>query len=300
MSLQMAWVGHPHRSRCCHCRWGSWRRDNVSPRPVSALVRLFLDAIRAFPEIVLAVVVFVPIAGLGPVRGRAGHRHPLRGHPRQAHAEAIESHRHRTGGGHPVHRWQRPPGPALGGAAPGASRGHRLLAVPVRGQRTSRGRARRRRSRRHRLAAVPDHHVRPVRQGGHDRHRHRRGHPGRSTRSRVDSVSASSRGLAVAGPTPSRRSSTRRSSSSRVAATDSPQRVRDCGPRCPASHCRPSSDSSCATRETRESEELSRLAPAAVRVIESRGRARPEPPDHYRTASSGTATASSTPRRSGG
>jgi dGTPase len=38
------------------------------------------------------------------------------------------------------------------------------------------------------------------------------------------------------------------------------------------------------TRETRESEELSRLAPAAVRVIESRGRARPEPPDHYRTA----------------
>ena len=38
------------------------------------------------------------------------------------------------------------------------------------------------------------------------------------------------------------------------------------------------------TRETRESEELSRLAPAAVRVIESRGRVRPEPPDHYRTA----------------
>lgn len=38
------------------------------------------------------------------------------------------------------------------------------------------------------------------------------------------------------------------------------------------------------TREARETEELERLAPAAVRVVESRGRARAEAPDRYRTA----------------
>ncbi len=38
------------------------------------------------------------------------------------------------------------------------------------------------------------------------------------------------------------------------------------------------------TRESRETEELSRLAPSAVRVVESRGRVRPEAPDRYRTA----------------
>ncbi len=38
------------------------------------------------------------------------------------------------------------------------------------------------------------------------------------------------------------------------------------------------------TRETRETEELVRLAPAATRASDSRGRARPEPPDDLRTA----------------
>jgi len=38
------------------------------------------------------------------------------------------------------------------------------------------------------------------------------------------------------------------------------------------------------TRETRETEELERLAPAGCRSAESRGRARPEPPDDMRTA----------------
>jgi dGTPase len=38
------------------------------------------------------------------------------------------------------------------------------------------------------------------------------------------------------------------------------------------------------TRESRETDELSRLAPAAARVVESRGRSRPEPSDRYRTA----------------
>jgi dGTPase len=38
------------------------------------------------------------------------------------------------------------------------------------------------------------------------------------------------------------------------------------------------------TRESRETEELSRLAPAAVRAMGSRGRVHPESPDRYRTA----------------
>ena len=51
------------------------------------------------------------------------------------------------------------------------------------------------------------------------------------------------------------------------------------------SHIEPASDAFILrTRESRETEELARLAPAAVRVVESRGRARPEAPDTYRTA----------------
>lgn len=42
---------------------------NVSSGLVSAVVRQVLNAIRAFPEIVLVIVVFIPIAGLGPVAG---------------------------------------------------------------------------------------------------------------------------------------------------------------------------------------------------------------------------------------
>ena len=37
------------------------------------------------------------------------------------------------------------------------------------------------------------------------------------------------------------------------------------------------------TREQREAAELQELAPGAARAVESRGRARPEPPDRYRT-----------------
>lgn len=38
------------------------------------------------------------------------------------------------------------------------------------------------------------------------------------------------------------------------------------------------------TRETREAEELERLAPAAMRVVDTQGRVRLEPPDRFRTA----------------
>ena len=42
---------------------------NVSSGLVSNVVRQLLNAIRAFPEIVLAIAIFIPIAGLGPVAG---------------------------------------------------------------------------------------------------------------------------------------------------------------------------------------------------------------------------------------
>jgi phosphonate transport system permease protein len=42
---------------------------NVSSGLISNVMRQFLNAIRAFPELVLAVAIFVPIAGLGPVAG---------------------------------------------------------------------------------------------------------------------------------------------------------------------------------------------------------------------------------------
>ena len=42
---------------------------NVSSGLIANAMRQFLNAIRAFPELVLAVAIFVPIAGLGPVAG---------------------------------------------------------------------------------------------------------------------------------------------------------------------------------------------------------------------------------------
>lgn len=42
---------------------------NVSSGLISNVMRQFLNGIRAFPELVLAVAIFVPLAGLGPVAG---------------------------------------------------------------------------------------------------------------------------------------------------------------------------------------------------------------------------------------
>jgi phosphonate transport system permease protein len=42
---------------------------NVSSGLISNVMRQFLNAIRAFPELVLAVAICIPIAGLGPVAG---------------------------------------------------------------------------------------------------------------------------------------------------------------------------------------------------------------------------------------
>lgn len=67
-SIQMAWIG-TLIGAVISLPLGFFGARNVSSGPVSNLVRIFLNGVRAFPELVLAVVVFVPIAGLGPVAG---------------------------------------------------------------------------------------------------------------------------------------------------------------------------------------------------------------------------------------
>jgi len=64
-SIQIAWVG-TLIGAVLSLPLGFFAAHNVSPRPVSAAIRVLLDAIRAIPELVLLLVVFVPIAGLGP------------------------------------------------------------------------------------------------------------------------------------------------------------------------------------------------------------------------------------------
>ncbi len=190
---------------------------NVSPRPVSAAVRVFLDAIRAFPEIVLAVVVFVPIAGLGPFAGALAIGIHSVGTLGKLTAEAIESidrgpveaARATGGSALQVQRWAVVPqvlpeiiafwlyrfevnvrAAAVLGVVGAGGIGSLLSGDPDATAATTR------RARSSSSSSWP---------------------PWSSTRSRVDSVGASSRARAAAAPPPSRRSSTRRSSSSRRA-----------------------------------------------------------------------------------
>jgi phosphonate transport system permease protein len=67
-SLQIAWVGTVIGA-VISLPLGFFGARNVSSGPVSSAVRQVLNAIRAFPEIVLAIAIFIPIAGLGPVAG---------------------------------------------------------------------------------------------------------------------------------------------------------------------------------------------------------------------------------------
>lgn len=67
-SIQMAWVGTVIGA-ILSLPLGFFAAKNVSSGAVSNGVRQILNAIRAFPELILAVVIFVPIAGLGPVAG---------------------------------------------------------------------------------------------------------------------------------------------------------------------------------------------------------------------------------------
>jgi phosphonate transport system permease protein len=67
-SLQIAWVGTVIGA-ILSLPLGFFGAKNVSSGLVSNVVRQVLNAIRAFPEVVLAIAIFIPIAGLGPVPG---------------------------------------------------------------------------------------------------------------------------------------------------------------------------------------------------------------------------------------
>lgn len=67
-SLQIAWVGTVIGA-VISLPLGFFGAKNVSSGVASNVMRQILNAIRAFPEIVLAIAIFIPIAGLGPVAG---------------------------------------------------------------------------------------------------------------------------------------------------------------------------------------------------------------------------------------
>jgi phosphonate transport system permease protein len=67
-SLQIAWVGTVIGA-AISLPLGFFGARNVSSGLASNVMRQILNAIRAFPEVVLAIAIFIPIAGLGPVPG---------------------------------------------------------------------------------------------------------------------------------------------------------------------------------------------------------------------------------------
>lgn len=67
-SLQLAWVGTVIGA-ILSLPLGFFGAKNVSSGLISNVMRQILNAIRAFPEIILAIAIMIPIAGLGPVAG---------------------------------------------------------------------------------------------------------------------------------------------------------------------------------------------------------------------------------------
>jgi phosphonate transport system permease protein len=67
-SIQIAWVG-TIIGAIFSLPIGFFGAKNVSSGLVSNVIRQVLNGVRAFPELVLAVAIFIPIAGLGPVAG---------------------------------------------------------------------------------------------------------------------------------------------------------------------------------------------------------------------------------------
>jgi phosphonate transport system permease protein len=67
-SLAMAWVG-TIIGALLSLPMGFLAARNVSGGILSTIARLILNAIRAVPELILAIVVFVPVAGLGAMAG---------------------------------------------------------------------------------------------------------------------------------------------------------------------------------------------------------------------------------------
>ena len=88
-SLQMAWVG-TIIGATLSLPLGFLGAKNVSSGLVSNVVRQLLNAIRAFPEIILAIAIFIPIAGLGPVAGALAIGIHSAGTLGKLTAEAIE------------------------------------------------------------------------------------------------------------------------------------------------------------------------------------------------------------------
>jgi phosphonate transport system permease protein len=88
-SIQMAWVG-TIIGAVLSLPLGFLGAKNVSSSLVSNVVRLFLNAVRAFPELILAIAIFIPIAGLGPVAGALAIGIHSAGTLGKLTAEAIE------------------------------------------------------------------------------------------------------------------------------------------------------------------------------------------------------------------
>jgi phosphonate transport system permease protein len=67
-SLYMAWIG-TMIGAVFSFPLGFLAAENVSPKPVVLVTRQVLNAIRAVPELILAIVVMMQIFGLGPLAG---------------------------------------------------------------------------------------------------------------------------------------------------------------------------------------------------------------------------------------
>jgi phosphonate transport system permease protein len=67
-SLHMAWLG-TIIGAVFSLPMGFLAARNVSPRPVVGAARAVLNAIRAVPELIWAIVIMIPIFGLGPLAG---------------------------------------------------------------------------------------------------------------------------------------------------------------------------------------------------------------------------------------
>jgi phosphonate transport system permease protein len=89
-SLQIAWVG-TIIGAIISLPLGFLGARNVSSGATSIVVRQVLNAIRAFPELVLAIAIFIPIAGLGPVAGALAIGIHSAGTLGKLTAEVIES-----------------------------------------------------------------------------------------------------------------------------------------------------------------------------------------------------------------
>ena len=89
-SIQMAWFGTV-LGAILSLPMAFLAARNISGGPISAVARLILDAIRAVPELILALIVFIPIAGLGPVAGALAIGIHSIGTLGKLSAEAIES-----------------------------------------------------------------------------------------------------------------------------------------------------------------------------------------------------------------